>query len=67
MDFLEYHLLRNLFPNADDNTMFDLQKKINYARLQRFQEECNQAQKEGQEVAKIFVESFDKELEKLFK
>lgn len=64
MNNAEYLMLQNLFPNADMNTMFELQKKINFARLQ---EERNQAQKEGQEVAKIFAESFDKELEKLFK
>lgn len=63
MSLSQYWRLKKLYPEADDITLFELQR-------QEFLDsiiEKQQAEAQGKEAAKAFTAAFEKELEKLFK
>ncbi len=63
MSLATYLELKRLYPDADANTMLQLQRDI---FMKEFREK-QQAEAEGREAAKAFAAAFEKELEKLFK
>ena len=63
MTYAQYLELRRLYPNADDMTLWELQRKQMLDMLK----ERQQAEEQGREAARVFTAAFEKELEKLFK
>ena len=63
MTFAQYWRLKNLYPNADNTTLFELQRKQFLDSII----ERQQAEEQGKEAARVFSATFEKELEKLFK
>lgn len=63
MTLAEYWRLKKLYPEADDITLYEMQR-------QQFLDsiiERQQAESQGKEAARAFTAAFEKELEKLFK
>lgn len=63
MSLSQYWRLKKLYPEADDITLFELQR-------QEFLDsiiERQQAEAQGKAAANAFAAAFEKELEKLFK
>ena len=63
MTYAQYLELKRLYPNADDMTLWELQKKQMLDSIR----ERQQAEEQGREAARVFTAAFEKELEKLFK
>ena len=63
MTYLQYLELKRLYPNADEQTLWKLQKKQMWDMFR----EKQQAEEQGKEAARAFTAAFEKELEKLFK
>lgn len=63
MTYFQYLELKKLYPNADDETLWQLQRKQFMDSIK----ERQQAEEEGKEAARAFTAAFEKELEKLFK
>lgn len=63
MSLSQYWRLKNLYPNADDATLFELQRQQFLDSIM----ERQQAEAQGKEAARAFTAAFEKELEKLFK
>ena len=63
MTYVQYLELKRLYPNADEQTLWELQRKQMLDMLK----EKQQAEEQGKEAAKAFTAAFEKELEKLFK
>lgn len=63
MTIAQYWKLKRLYPNADETTLFELQRQLFLDSII----ERQQAEAQGKEYAQTFVASFEKELEKLFK
>lgn len=63
MSLFEYYELKRLYPDADECTLYELQKKRFLDRIK----ETQQAEEQGKEAARAFTAAFEKELEKLFK
>lgn len=63
MSLTDYLELKRLYPEADATTLFELQRKKFLDSIRKRQE----AERQAQEYAKVFIASFEKELEKLFK
>lgn len=63
MTYVQYLELKKHYPEADEQFLIDLQKKQFLDSLK----EKQQAEQQGQEIARAFTAAFEKELEKLFK
>ena len=63
MTYFQYLELKKLYPNADDETLWQLQRKQFMDSIK----ERQQAEEQGKEAARAFTAAFEKELEKLFK
>lgn len=63
MTYFQYLELKKLYPNADDETLWQLQRKQFMDSIK----ERQQAEEQGKEAARAVTAAFEKELEKLFK
>lgn len=63
MTYFQYLELKKLYPNADDETLWQLQRKQFMDSIKKRQ----QAEEQGKEAARAVTAAFEKELEKLFK